>query len=229
MEYKKTENTIEDGDINKKTKRMLYFHFTKNILFYITSVICLYIIGNKKLSLLNFLNCIFTWICISFFGYIIHIISHKIDIKVLFNKMNNIFTKNVNIHRFFENVIDVYEYHDKIHHDSEVNKKFHNICYEFLLNVFTQGAGLILFIEFLKLLNYKVIFLWAFFYASVHNINYNIIHPTTHRDHHIDNNTNYGIDLMDILFNTKYNDDDIECMNHTSINMIIITLIIMYL
>jgi len=70
--------------------------------------------------------------------------------------------------------------------------------------------------------------LCALMYATTHNINYVYLKPSVHRDHHIDNSTNFGIDIADILFDTKYNLDDIETHNHVSINLIIITLIIVY-
>jgi sterol desaturase/sphingolipid hydroxylase (fatty acid hydroxylase superfamily) len=97
-----------------------------------------------------------------------------------------------------------------------------------MMNLYTQGLGVIIFIESMKLLDYRVIVLWAFLYATVHNINYMYLSPTTHRDHHIDSSTNYGIDTLDILFNTKYNNNDIEDLNHASINLIFITCVIIF-
>ena len=215
-------------DIKEETKRLLNIHFTKNIIFYITIISCLYIISNKSIGSFKFVKCIFTWLCISFAGYTIHVISHNFNIRFLLNG-NNIFLQNKTINNFITKIIDTYEFHDKIHHDINVNKKIHNIFYEFFLNILTQGLGLILLIEFLKILDYRVIFLWAFFYTSVHNINYNIMHPTTHKNHHTNCKTNYGIDLMDILFNTKYDKNDIENFNHASINILLFTFIIYFL
>ena len=125
--------------------------------------------------------------------------------------------------------LKIYEFHGETHHDLDVNKQTSNIFYEFITNIYTQGLAFILFVEFVKLINYKVVLLWCFMYATIHNINYNIIHPSVHRDHHIDCHTNYGIDVMDILFNTKYDKGDIENFNHVSANLLIITSIILLL
>lgn len=48
--------------------------------------------------------------------------------------------------------------------------------------------------------------------------------------HHLDKHTNYGIDIWDIMFNTKYQGDntDIENINHYSINVVIISAILVY-
>ena len=111
------------------------------------------------------------------------------------------------------------------HHDKGVNKTIMNITYEFLNNVVMQGLGFILLI---KMIDTRVFILWAFMYASIHNINYLFINPSTHQDHHINNHTNYGIDYCDILFNTKTDWNDVEIHNHGSINLLIITYVMMY-
>ena len=53
------------------------------------------------------------------------------------------------------------------------------------------------------------------------------LQPSTHRDHHIDSSTNYGIDTLDIFFETKYDINDIEDFNHAAINLLIITCVIL--
>ena len=120
------------------------------------------------------------------------------------------------------------EFHPKTHHNSNINTQFKNIIFEFINNLFTQGFFLIIIIKVIKYINIKIVILWAFFYATIHNINFLFIKPTTHRDHHLDNTTNYGLDIYDIIFGTKYNWGDIENYNHGVINMIIITIIIYY-
>ena len=77
--------------------------------------------------------------------------------------------------------------------------------------------------------NYPVIWMWAFLYATVHNINYLIIHPDCHVEHHVNEQTNFGIDTLDILFNTKFNVKNVEVMNHAAINVLIITLLLIAL
>ena len=53
-------------------------------------------------------------------------------------------------------------------------------------------------------------------------INYHILKVPTHVKHHEDVNSNFGPDIMDILFKTKQNGDNIEDMNHGVINVVII-------
>ena len=53
---------------------------------------------------------------------------------------------------------------------------------------------------------------------------FDVFLPKVHEEHHDDKNTNFGIDIWDILFNTK-NNSDIENFNHSIINLIIILII----
>lgn len=210
------------------TKELLSKSLSKNILFYSIILLCLYLLSKNGVFSLSFLRNIVTLLFISMFGYFIHFASHHIDIRSMYSRVDNIFTRNENIRKMANMLLDIYDFHDKTHHDIEINKEPMNIFYEFTMNVYTQGVGLIVFIECMKMLDYRVIILWAFLYATVHNINYIYLSPSTHRDHHIDPSTNYGIDTMDILFNSKYDKSDIEDLNHASINLILITCGIIY-
>lgn len=118
------------------------------------------------------------------------------------------------------------DFHSVTHHDSSINKQPANVCYEFMNNFFTQGGGLVLFVWFCnRCIDMRVILLWALMYATAHNINYLFLKPTVHRDHHLHEDTNYGLDIADIIFDTKYDLTDIEDYNHISINLIVITAI----
>ena len=84
-------------------------------------------------------------------------------------------------------------------------------------------------------LNNNVLKLWALFYATIHNINYRFTAPIEHENHHIDPQTNYGIDLVDIILNSKYNTKHkptqhitIEDHNHGTLNIIIITIMLIW-
>ena len=178
---------------------------------------------------MNFLFCLISWIFIGLVGYFTHVISHNIDIRKIYNSSNNIFTHNPTLNTVMDTFFNLYEFHDEIHHNLDVNKEGLNILYEFITNIYTQGLGFIIFVEFIKLINYKVVVLWCFMYATIHNINYNIIQPSVHKAHHINCHTNYGIDVLDILFNTKYDKNDIENFNHAIINLVIITFILLYI
>ena len=71
--------------------------------------------------------------------------------------------------------------------------------------------------------------LWCLVYSSFHNINYNLMEePLIHQEHHENIFTNIGIDIVDVILNTKYDDNNIENINHYAINTIIITGILLY-
>jgi len=227
MEEKDNNETPINDNLN--TKAMLYQHFIKNIPYYIVLIYCLYLLSDKSFYSFKFILCVFSWIFIGILGYFTHVIAHTVDLRKIYNSFDNVFTRNPYFNKGVDMFLKIYEFHGETHHDLDVNKQTYNIFYEFITNIYTQGLAFILFVEFVKLINYKVVLLWCFMYATIHNINYNIIHPSVHRDHHIDCHTNYGIDVMDILFNTKYDKGDIENFNHVSANLLIITSIILLL
>ena len=121
------------------------------------------------------------------------------------------------------------DFHDMTHHNSDINKKPINIIYEFINNIAMQGGILSIVIYASQYYSFPGIMLWALMYATVHNINYLIIPPKTHQNHHKNKHSSYGIDIWDVLFNTKNDPDEIEVYNHMSINLILITLGIVYL
>jgi hypothetical protein len=227
MEEKDNNETPNNDKLNTKT--MLYQHFTKNIPYYLVLIYCFYLLSDKSLFSFKFILCVFSWIFIGIFGYFTHVIAHNVDLRKIYNSFDNVFTRNPYFNKGMDMFLKIYEFHDETHHDLVVNKTPTNIFYEFITNIYTQGLAFILFVEFVKLINYKVVLLWCFMYATIHNINYNIIQPSVHRDHHIDCHTNYGIDVMDILFNTKYDKGDIENFNHVSINLLILTIVLLYI
>ena len=77
--------------------------------------------------------------------------------------------------------------------------------------------------------NIYILLLWSLVYSTFHNINYNIIDNTLiHNEHHKNIFTNFGIDIVDLIFNSKYDDRNIENINHYSINLVIITALLLY-
>jgi len=92
-----------------------------------------------------------------------------------------------------------------------------------------QGGSLVILVWlYNNFIDSRVVLLWALMYASAHNINYLFIKPSVHRDHHINDHTNFGLDIADIIFDTKYDLNDIESHNHIGINLLIITMIMIY-
>ena len=203
----------------------------KNIPFYLTLLYCLYLFTkchfNKSSIILSIISAGF----ISFYGYMMHVISHsmKTNMTVLYKKYDNMFTRNKYINWLFEKALWFGEFHDTTHHNSSINRIPINIFLEFVNNIVTQGGILLFFKLFLSLIDNRVIFLWSFFYATVHIINYSIIKPVSHAEHHINNSTNYGIDIWDIIIGSKYDWTHIEAHNHGAINLLCISAVIIYI
>jgi len=196
--------------------------------FYISLLLCFYMFKQYSSSDTSYGILVFSFIFIFIMGHVFHRIAHHVHFLTIYNEHKKN-TMNYYIDYILTKICEFLDFHRVIHHDTSINKKPVNICYEFINNFLTQG-GLLVIIVWLynRFIDNRIILLWALAYATIHNINYLFIKPSVHRDHHIDEHTNYGIDIADILFDTKYNLDDIETHNHVSINLIIITLIIIY-
>jgi hypothetical protein len=217
-----------DNDVQKKA---IYKNITQNYIFYIVVLCCLYAFTKCKHNPSSFFVAIGSIVFITFYGYIMHFISHFMGTMMsdMYSTYDNTFTRNKYISWLLKKYIYFMEFHAITHHDSDINKQYKNIALEFINNLVTQGLLVIILKYILNLIDNRVILLWAFFYATAHNINYNIIKPTTHQEHHLDDQTNYGIDIWDIIIGSKYDWNTIETHNHMAINMVIITALIIYL
>lgn len=222
-------DTFESISIHKEKLNIAFKESVKkNKWFYLTLLLCFYMFKQSSPDNTSYILLIISYIFVLIFGHISHRISHNVNFTKMYNKFkkNNI---NPRIDGYLLNVCRFLDFHSITHHDTTINKQPANILYEFFNNVITQGGAIIIFVKLVNyFIDYRVVMLWALMYATTHNINYVFLKPSTHRDHHYDDNTNFGIDIADILFDTKYNLDDIETHNHVSINLIIITIIIVY-
>lgn len=217
---KKKKDKPQDKQVN-----ILFESIKKNYIYFLSLFFCLYKFKQNKKYDSSYIKLIFSFIIISIIGYFSHYVSHHINFAELYATYDNILTRNNTINNISTNICSFLDFHDVTHHDTSINKQIKNIIYEFLNNIVMQGVGLVIFI---KLMDIRVIILWAFMYATIHNINYLFVKPTTHSDHHLNPHTNYGIDFVDIMFNTKYDWNDIETHNHGAINLLIITYVICY-
>ena len=188
--------------------------------FYLTSIVCVCFIA--KITKTNFLLSIITFFYVSFLGYVGHILVHHIKVNDYYSKMDNMFTKGW-MGRQFKRFCDMADFHETTHHDTSVNRTTKNMLIEMLINFLTQGGMLMVVIFVCRYLSIYVVFLWAFAYCTVHIINYDLIRPIAHQRHHENSHTNYGIDIWDILWGTKFPGDGIEHINHYAINLILIT------
>ena len=227
-------NSNNNGDIKNHTDLLdsaFKESITKNKWFYLTICICFFIFrhyysGTSPSS--SYITLAFSFIFILAMGHITHRLSHNLHFLDIYNrhKKNNM---NGRVDTILTKVFDLLDFHRITHHDTSINKELANIRYEFLNNFLTQGGGLILFIWFYnRFIDTRVVLLWALMYATAHNINYLFIKPTVHRDHHLHEDTNFGLDIADIVFDTKHDLNDVEDHNHMSINLILITIVIAY-
>lgn len=213
-----------------------------NFIFWISIIICLLIITMFSDDR-SIINSIITFILAMLLGWYIHYLSHAYDLLIIYKNSDNFFTNyiksNTTLNYIFETLIYyTTDFHDKIHHDTNINKDKFNLFWEFFQNFIMEGGLLILIAYFYNIklrignfvfkFNKAILLLWGLLYATVHNINYIILGCSQHVNHHINPKTNYGIDILDILFDTKYDLDNIEDINHASLNVIFITLIIIY-
>jgi hypothetical protein len=144
-------------------------------------------------------------------------------------------------------ICDIFDFHSKIHHNPRLNKLWYNRVVEFLENFIMMSLPLTYLAHTYNIglnissntfyLNKTISILWGLIYTTIHNINYVFVNPQTHKEHHMKdlNNayndpdeqvTNYGPDTIDIICDTKYKTNIIEDFNHGTINVIILTTIL---
>jgi hypothetical protein len=172
-------------------------------------LVILFIINYKTDQ--NIFIAIFTFYFVTSWSYFTHLLSHT----KLFNILG--------------------QFH-LLHHNPEYSQSWIVFFLEAFID-FTFGGFLLIFpgifvekIFGFRIFNYYIILLWSLFYLTYHLINYHLSKPDIHKQHHIDNGTsNFGPEWMDIIFDTKTDNSKFENMNSGIINMVIITIIILYL
>jgi hypothetical protein len=203
---------------------MLWQSVQQNQYFYWSILVCAAVLA--WVTQTSFILAILTFVYASFVGYAGHASVHCINFTKAYEECTNPILKNNVATPILTRVCKYMDFHDQIHHDTGVNKQIKHVLIEFVLNFITQGGLLIVMVLLCRYVNVYVVLLWALAYCTVHNINYDYLNPVSHQLHHKDNSTNYGIDIWDILFGTKYPGDAIENINHYAINMVLITAII---
>jgi hypothetical protein len=139
-----------------------------------------------------------------------------------------------------------YFYHRWTHHISSYLLTYGHIYHHYnssnLFSILLENIWEIIFLFFLLFLKLIVkleynIELWidelfiifcALVWGSIHQINYSIFHVNTiHEKQHKNVNTNYGLEIADIFYGTKY-DDEVEDFGHFFINIIVITILLIF-
>lgn len=182
-------------------------------------------------------------------GWYVHLYSHVIDFAATFKHIQTqspvlrAAVTHVPLFGFIiRGICNQLDFHHKIHHDTNINRQPGNLIIEFAQNILTQG--LILAIIFSQIgiafnvrnypgthfrFNYAAITMYSLLYATVHIINYNLSPSTCHEQHHQNYMTNFGIDFIDILFNTKFDMTCVENVNHYATNISAICLLLYFM
>ena len=223
--------TYKINDNNVRLLCDLLISLNTNIKTYIVLLLCIGLISykNNKSIIVGMITFVWTiWV-----GYWAHFLAHNKTFLDYFADENNIFSFNPFIHECNKKF---FHFHDKVHHDSKVNKNLENIIIEIIQNLIFQGIGL-LCILFIKerllfpvgtrsIICKPIILFWATYYATVHIINFNIVESEIHAQHHQNKYTNYDFDIFDIIHSSKTAPIIREQLDHTMINAIILTFII---
>jgi len=220
----------EKKDKKKIKQNAIYKSIKQNYIFYVVMLLCLFSFSKCTYNPSNFFITIFSLIFITLHSYCIHVAAHYLDTHLsdTYKTYDNNFTRNTYLNWLAKKTIDFSEFHVTTHHNSAINKTYKNIILELINNIVTNGVIIIILKYFLALIDNRVILLWALSWASAHNINYNISSEFTHQQHHNSNDKNYGIDILDIFFDSKYDLETIETHNHAAINLIIVTTVILF-
>lgn len=158
-----------------------------------------------KIKKKPFLFSIGSFILMTFLGYLAHMISHNVNMNQIYRKMDNknFFMTNKYSKTLIKKACDFMDFHDTIHHDTKINKQPLNIFYEVVNNFLIQGGLVYAVYIASRYVEPEMFLLWAFMYTTIHHINYSIIGSKEHREHHENKFINYGLDIWDVIFNTK--------------------------
>jgi hypothetical protein len=213
----------------KEQTESLKEHILINYPFYIITSICIFILSCKKTNKRSYFVMIFSLMYVAFAGYFIHMISHNIHYTKMYDDYPVIYKNIPIIDKCIRAFTWFLDFHHISHHDSDINKLPKYQLLEAINNFVMQGAIGVFAGTLYNMMDRRMFILWGLFYASFHIINYTIIEPTVHSDHHVNIYSNYGIDIFDILMGTKHNWGDIEDYNHYSINMVLISVLFYFI
>lgn len=252
------ENKENDSKKNKVLyelfERLSYFkkNLKQNCIFWIFFAISIVILsllyGKQSTPYRNIKMGIFSIFIAMLSGYNVHMLSHMIDHCKLYDDLINSeysFTIGGKYLEVFHKLIKfiltyTYDFHDVIHHDSSINRKWYNIFIEGFQNVWLEGVWIIILSNYFNFginccgevykFNHSIILFWAIVYVTGHLINYRIYDPNAHTMHHKNYFTNLSLtDFYDLVFNTKHDVKDIQDIRHFKYNIVISLLVIIFL
>jgi hypothetical protein len=202
-EHKKIKNLEQQiKNLEKKIKRLEEITVMKSVIKNVWTWVAIFTAIYSITD--NYVNGILTFFILFFFSYYVHLDCHKYE---------HLFTKP-----------------HKYHHDHD-NFFSHFIQYVIELGSIPSFFLIIYSICGTIFLDKWVILFVSLLYSTVHNINYSYFKVNNvHKLHHENEMTNIGPDLCDIMFGTKHPDnEEVEDTNHYIPNVILITLMIIWL
>ena len=150
--YKQNKTSIKETSKEKKFQS-LYKNLKINYIFYISILVAAIILKYDKFSSSSFIRGLLSLIFISMTGYFVHLFGHIIKYQKDFEKSNNILKYIPILNKLILNITKILDFHNTIHHDTKINKKYTNIFYEFINNFLTQGLGQYIVIRIYKLID----------------------------------------------------------------------------
>ena len=121
-----------------------------------------------------------------------------------------------------------------IHHTPLLSHKWWAVCFETLINMGAGGAVLIGFNQMAeshmqcRLWDTHILLYFTLLYTTSHMLNYHFLRIPTHRKHHGNTSTNFGPDLMDVIFDTKSRGEEFENLVHNLPNILVALIVVLY-
>jgi hypothetical protein len=133
-------------------------------------------------------------------------------------------------HRLLHLLPGCYNFHLNLHHDKVGLPRWLELTLEGIFEVIYFMLFPILIQSMFNewIIPFSVILLLSLTYTSYHIYNYSILGVDAHSKHHQHPDKNYSPNFMDHLFSTNY-DDQHEDLNPGMLNVIVCTLITVYL
>lgn len=220
---KETNKSEEIADFKNET---LLKSLKTNKYFYVVLIVTLLLYCKSKKK--PFLFSLGSFVLMTFLGYLAHMISHQVNMNQIYEKLENknFFMSNKYTKKLIKKTCDFMDFHDTIHHDTKINKQPLNIFYEVVNNFMIQGGLVYAVYIASRYIEPEMFILWAFMYTTIHHINYPIIGSKEHQQHHENKFINYGLDIWDVIFNTKPKPEEGEQSLPEDFNHIIFNLIV---
>ena len=164
---------------------MTNLHYFKLIILACITILLGSLLGSPEYT---YINSLLQSIAIYLWSYIGHIVYHKL------------------------NIIDKFNFHKIIHHDtSNKYSRTINLVIESLCNIWLFFLLLIPNLFNINIFSKKIVIYSALWYTTTHIFNYSMLKNNYHIQHHITPEFNYSPEILDMLFDTKYdanfNDD----------------------